>query len=369
MVPPRVQIHVLDPAAYTPPYDHALCHALAAAGDDVTLVTARFPHGEVPDPDGYTIRTGFYRGSERLADHRARRAARLLQHLPDMERARRRANAEADVAHFQWLAVQAVDARLLKRWRTPLVLTAHDVLPREPRPGQLDAQRRLYEQVDAVVVHTEHGRRRLTDDLGIPTEQVHVIRHGVLSRLLSVPAQRPPELPEPTGERPVVLFFGLLKPYKGLDVLAEAWRRARPDAELWVVGAPRSAPPPLPPDAHTALRFVSEQEAAWCFAHADVVVLPYREIEQSGVLFTALAFARALILSDVGGFNEVPDTAALHVAPGDPDDLARALKSLAEDPETRQRLSHGARLLAQTDYAWGPIAAQHRALYGRLTGR
>src|SRR5439155_11713657 len=93
------------------------------------------------------------------AGSRLRRAARLVQHVPEMLAYRWAARA-ADVVHFQWLTVQPLDVRLLPRSR-PLVLTSHDILPREPRPGQRAAQRRLYARVDAVLVHSEHGRRRL----------------------------------------------------------------------------------------------------------------------------------------------------------------------------------------------------------------
>ncbi len=63
------------------------------------------------------------------------------------------------------------------------MLTAHDVLPREPRPGQLAAQRRLYDRFDAIVVHSEHGRLRLVEELGADAERVHVIPHGVFTHL------------------------------------------------------------------------------------------------------------------------------------------------------------------------------------------
>ena len=72
----------------------------------------------------------------------------------------RRAAGAADVVHFQWLPVQPLDAHLLppRAAGARLVLTAHDVLPREPARGQLAAQRRLYERMDAMIVHSEHGR-------------------------------------------------------------------------------------------------------------------------------------------------------------------------------------------------------------------
>src|ERR1700679_1130228 len=160
-----MRVHVVDPSAYTPPYDHALCRALAAAGADVELYTSHFAHGPVAAPEDYARRELFYGLAAPVSDARARRAVKLAEHVPDMLRYRRAAQA-ADVVHFQWLTVQHVDGHLLPRGR-PLVITAHDVLPREARPGQRAAQRRLYAHFDAVVVHSEHGRRRLTDELGV----------------------------------------------------------------------------------------------------------------------------------------------------------------------------------------------------------
>ena len=127
------------------------------------------------------------------------------------------------------------------------MLTAHDILPREARPGQRKAQRRLYDRFDAIVVHSEHGRLRLTGELGVEPERVHVIPHGVLEHLASggpdggaaddgAAAAHPP-LPSETQE-PVVLCFGLMRPYKGIDLLLEAWRGIE-GAELWIAGMPR----------------------------------------------------------------------------------------------------------------------------------
>src|SRR5919201_6131813 len=107
----------------------------------------------------------------------------------------------ADVIHFEWLTVQPLDVHLLPRGR-PTVLTAHDVLPREPRPGQLRAQRRLYERVDHVVVHSAHGRARLTGALNIESTRITVIPHGAFTHLAALDARLPPELdadPPPAG--------------------------------------------------------------------------------------------------------------------------------------------------------------------------
>jgi glycosyltransferase involved in cell wall biosynthesis len=358
-----VRVHVVDPAAYTPPYDRALAAALARAGAEVELWTSAFGYGDVPDAPGVRVREAFYR----WAPARARRAARLAQHVPDMLRYARAARA-ADVVHFQWLPVQYADALLLPRVH-PRLLTAHDVLPREPRPGQLAGQRRLYERMDAIVVHSEHGAARLRDELRLDPARVHVIPHGALTGLTEQPASAAPP-PELTGDGPIVLFFGLLRAYKGVDVLLDAWRRADrpPGAKLWIAGMPRMDVSAVRgPDVDTALRFVSGAELAGAFRAADVVVLPYREIDQSGVLFTALAFGRPLILSAVGGFPEVAATGAAElVPPGDADALARALSALLADAGRRERMAAAARAAAGGPYGWDAIAHRTLELYAAL---
>jgi glycosyltransferase involved in cell wall biosynthesis len=363
-----VRVHLVDPPAFTPPYDRSLAGALARAGADVTLVTSRFDYGEVPTPQGYEVDERFYRLKGGAPGSRLRQTLRAVQHVPGML-SYRRAARQADVVHFQWATIQQLDARLLPRDR-PLVITAHDVLPREPRPGQLQGQRRLYERADAVVVHSHHGRERLVVDLGLSPERVHVIPHGAFDYLTRLEHEEPlpPELESVEG--PVVLFFGLLRPYKGVDVLLEAWRGIG-GAELWVVGMPRMPLKTLrarsTPSVRLFPRFVPDAQVPAWFRRADLVVLPYREIDQSGVLFTALAFGKPLLLSSAGGFPEVAETGAAElVVPGDASALHIALQRLLEDSPRREALAAAAREAAATTYSWDGIAARHLELYESL---
>ncbi len=370
-----VRVHVVDPSAYTPPYDHALCHALGAEGAAVELFTSRFAHGPLPAAEGYRRRESFYRRASRTADPRRRRALKLLEHVPDML-AYRRASRAAEVVHFQWLPVQHLDGRLLPARRLPsgrlrpLLLTAHDVLPREPLPGQRRAQRRLYDRFDAVVVHSEHGRSRLLGEVGVDPGRVHVIPHGAFAHLAREhPGGQAPPL---ETDRPVVLCFGLMRPYKGIDVLLEAWRGIE-DAELWIVGMPRMDLAPLaagaPPGVRFLARYVDEDELAACFRRAQLVVLPYREIDQSGVLFTALAFGRPMLLSDVGGFPEIAATGAARTVPaGDARELHDALGSLLADPVALGEMARAARDAAAGAYSWDAVARRTLELYEALLG-
>jgi glycosyltransferase involved in cell wall biosynthesis len=356
-------VHLVDPSAFTPPYDHALAGALARAGADVELFTSRFAYGPVPDADGYAVRDKFYRWAPGEAGSRLRFGSKLVQHVPDMLAYRRAARA-ADVVHFQWLTVQPLDVHLLPR--RPLVLTAHDVLPREPRRAQLRAQKGLYERVDMVLVHSEHGRERLAA-LGIAGEKLRVVPHGAFTYLAEQPGERPlpPELA--AADRPVVLCFGLMRPYKGIDVLLEAWRGIA-DAELWIVGRPRMDIAPLqaqaPPNVRFVPRFITDAEIPAYFRRAEVVVLPYREIDQSGVLFTALAFGKPMVLTAVGGFPEVAATGAAElVAPGDPEALRAALAAVLGDGAKRGAMAAAAAAAAAGPYSWDRAAEATLAAY------
>src|SRR6266516_5795151 len=366
-----MRVQLVDPSAFTPPYDRSLAAALARAGAEVELLTTRFLYGPVPAPDGYRVEELFYRRTAtRGLDAPARRPFKLAEHLPGMRRFRRR--ADADVVHYQWLTVPSLDGLLLPDVR-PRVMTAHYILPPRPSRRQVASARRLFGRMDAVVAHSEHGAARLRTEVGLDPGHVHVIPHGAFDYLTRLPEEKPLPVELEGGEGPAILFFGLLRPYKGLDTLLEAFREVE-DAELWIVGNPRMEVEPLrrlaaeaPGRVRFLTRFVEDAEIPAIFRRAVVVVLPYRDAEHSGVLYTALAFAKPLLLSAVGGFSEVAETGAARlVPPEDPAALAAALAGLLADEAARSELSEAARAAAAGPYSWDEVARQTLALYEEL---
>jgi glycosyltransferase involved in cell wall biosynthesis len=364
-----VRVQVIDPSAYAPAYDHALCGALARAGADVELLTGRFGYGPVVTGTGYAVREHFYRATPGRPGSRVRTAAKLAQHGPDMLRLRRRARA-ADVAHFQWLPVEPLDVVLRPR-RLPTVLTAHRILPLSGRRAQVWGRRRLYAGVDAVVAHTAQGRARLVGELGLDPAKVEVIPHGVFDALARQPDERPLPAHLAEVEGPVVLYLGIWRPEHGLDILLEAWRGIT-GAELWVVGLPKLPAGPLmaaaPPGVRFEPRFVTDPELPAFFRRADLVVFPYRtSVEASGALFTALAFAPPILATALGAFVDLAALGGAHaVAPADAGALHDALGALLADPPARERLAAGARAAAAGPFSWDVIAARTLALYERV---
>jgi glycosyltransferase involved in cell wall biosynthesis len=377
-----MRVQVVDPSAYSPPYDRSLCAALARAGADVELVTSRFLYGPVPPANGYRVNEAFYRrAAERGLDAPARRAFKLGEHVADMIRYRRHSRS-AEVVHYQWLTMPGLDWALLppparrdvvwnRAERPPQVFTFHE------RPAQglvgVARERRLLSRMDAVVAHSEHAARRVRDELGF-RRRVTIIPHGALDYLTRLPHEAPIPAELAAVDRPVVLCFGLIRPHKGVDVLLEAFRSV-PDAELWIVGMPRMSVEPLrelaahlPDRVRFVPRFVPDSEVPAYFRRADLVVLPHLNAEQSGVLHIALAFGKPLVLSAVGGFPEVAerDGAARLVPPGDAGALASALNELLGDEAERRTLGEAAASAAAGAYSWDAIATRTLDLYRSL---
>jgi glycosyltransferase involved in cell wall biosynthesis len=362
-----MRIALVDPLSYTPPYDHSLATALARRGHEVTLLTSPFLHGDTPAPEGYDREEIFLPLSSRVLAgsprSRLRLALKALEYGPSFGMLLNRlAKLEPDVVHVQWLPRAELDVRWVRRLRRPAVLTAHDVVPRRERA--LKAWPALLRLFGRVVVHSERAVERLRA-LGV--DNVVRIPHPVF--------EAPRELPPPQGA--TLLFFGLIREYKGLDVLVRALAEV-PAARLVVAGDPVDPVEPARALARELrvddridwrLAFVPDAEIAPLMEAAAVVVLPYRELDSSGVLATAIGYGRPVVVTDVGSLGEqVREFGAGRVVPAeDSAALARACNALLEGSEELRRAAAGAAAAAAA-LTWDASAEAHERLYRELAG-
>jgi glycosyltransferase involved in cell wall biosynthesis len=366
-----VRIVLVDPRGDSRPYDHGLGAALAARGHDVRLATCRFRHGLLPPAPGVDIQERFYRLADRLPAS-LRRLGRGCEHAADLI-ALYPLIRSADVVHVMWLPLGVPDrifwrlTRMLTRTR--LVHTAHNAIVKDGvgSTGQIRADCAPFHRI---VVHSHAGEAALVR-LGVPVSKITRIPHAALTGYGDVKPV-PPPLPDGV---PVALFAGLIRPYKGLGDLLDAWPAVRervPGAVLHVLG--RS----LGGDADAAraaasegvvadLRYADPGEWSGAMLRADVVVLPYRSIDQSGVLATAIALGRPVIATDVGGFGEtLADTdAGLLVPPRDPAVLAATIAALLLDADLRASLGAAAAAAAKGELSWDRSAERHELIYAR----
>ena len=368
-----MRVAMVDPSLFTLPYDRALVSALGRAGHDVTLFGRR-PGPDDNGAEGISLAPHFYRMADSQAARRLPTSARLglkgIDHAASMLLLLRRLHRERpDVIHFQWLPLPLVDGRLLGLFRkvAPLVLTVHDTNPFNGDPSASLQQRGFFRSLDGfdrLIVHTAQGRERLCS-AGVPANRVLVLPHGML-------LDPPPYADDPMTGSMTFLLFGKVKPYKGLDLLIEAFATLPPllrgDARIWVVGKPYMDLAPLQALAERLgiadrlviePRFVGDDEVAGLFAPGTVAVFPYREIEASGVLSIALACGRPVIASNLGNFAEtVTDGLQGHlVPPGDVPALAAAMAHMLSDRDFAASCSRQARALVDAVPTWDGIAA------------
>jgi len=373
-----MKIALVDPLGYTTPYDHRLASALAERGHDVHLVTSPFLLDEAPEPDGYTREELFIPVSGRLLRHRPRvRVRRLLkgiEYLPGVRRLGRRLDElEPDIVHLQWLVRPELDIRWLRKVarERATVLTAHNAGPRRTRA--LGAWREALATVDRVVVHSRQTEEKLVEQ-GVARDRLALVPHPVFDSPGGL------EVTPPSGR--TMVFFGLIRRYKGLDVLVEALPGildAVPDARLVVAGDPLE---PLEPVRELAsargvdraidwrLGFLPEPELGPLLAGSAFVVLPYRVIESSGVLALALGHGRPAVVSDLGAVGEtVREFGAGRAVPAeDVSALGEACVELLTDEAALRGAYEGA-LAARRTLTWAEAAARHEHLYESISGR
>jgi glycosyltransferase involved in cell wall biosynthesis len=365
-----MRIALLDPPSYSPAYDHHLASALAERGHDVELLTSPFAFGEAPQPDGYRRSERFLPLSSRLLRRSPRSKLRVplkaAEYLPSVALllgGLRR--SKPDVVHVQWLPLGRRDLVWARRLPHPRVLTAHNVLPHS---GEADAEERraLYAAFDRIVVHTRGGAEQV-ERFGVPAERVVRIPHGTFDT--------PSTIQPPAGR--TLLSFGLIRHYKGLDLLVRALAEV-PDARLVVAGDPLDPVEPvraLAAELGVAdridwrLGYLPREEVERLMRDATLAVFPYRGGESaSGALATALGHGRPAVVSDVLGELVDEHGAGAVVPREDPAALAAAIRGLLDDPAALERAYRGTEA-ARRALSWDAIAEAHERLYSDLLAR
>ena len=369
-----MRIALLDPPSYSPAYDHHLASALAGRGHEVELLTAPFAFGEPAAPDGYRRRELFLPLSGKLLRRAPRSRLRFLvkgaEYVPSVLRLVRGVNAlKPDVVHVQWVALPRYDLPWLARLRRrrPLVLTAHNVVPHvgEADPNQ---RRRLYSAFDRIVVHTRGGAEQL-ERFGVPPGRIVRIPHGTFD---APPAT---SIQAPSGR--TLLFFGLIRHYKGLSVLVRALEEI-PYARLIVAGDPLEPVDDLKRIAWRAgvedriewrLGYLPSAEVEALMREATLAVFPYLSGESaSGALSTALGHGRPAVVTEALGETVKEYGAGLVVPPADPRALAEAVNQLLNDPAALQEAFRGTERARQA-LSWPSIAEAHERLYSDLVAK
>lgn len=372
---------------------YALGLAMALAERGVHLDFIGSDQVDAPELHGTPcVRFLNLRGDQSIYASMLRKVQRLLAYyLRLMAYA---ATAQAPVLHILWNnKFEHFDRSLLMLYYRLLgrrvVLTAHNINAAK-RDGRDSAFNRLtlrvqYRLCDRVFVHTQRMRDELQADFGIAPERIEVIPFGInnttpTTTINAGGARR--RLKLASGDR-VMLFFGQIAPYKGLDHLVNALPQAfaaDPALRLVIAGKVKKGcedywsrieraflAPELAARVQRRIEHIPDEDVELYFKAADVLVIPYVHIFQSGVPFLAYSFGLPVIATDVGALRDdiVEGRTGLLCRPRDPADLRRAIaqyfagKLYAEPERTRAAI----RALANEQHSWAKVAAISELVY------
>jgi alpha-maltose-1-phosphate synthase len=277
-----------------------------------------------------------------------------------------------DVIHCQESLNYALTIALRFLRRVPFVLTIHDHIPHSgtKEPGHAKPHRAYLRQIpDAVIVHGERIRVESEELFPWLKSRITSIPHGPLGDTETSA--------DSEWEVGTVLFFGRIEKYKGLSYLMEAasiLKKKGVAVKVIIAGRGKD----LASHRETIRnnrsfelieRFIEKEETRELFERANVVVLPYTEATQSGIVALAIQYGRPVVATDVGSIGEVVRNGfnGLLVPPRDADMLAEAIESLIMDQDLAKKMGRNAKELARTDVSWDAIAPKtiktyHRAL-------
>lgn len=364
-------------------YEAGFANGASRVGLDVTVIAS---DNTLLDRMDSGVRTLNLRGSQNSRRSSLAKAANILRYVAAYTKLGI-SNRDA-IFHFCGLftlrrgigvLVEALWSRLAFRtwW-----LTVHNLLPHDDHSAYTALIFRLtYRLPDRLIVHTPKIRQQLIESFGISPSKITVIEHGIDRFIHPIPdchTRITKAFQLPAHDR-LLLVFGNISPYKGVDILLEALRRTRLPAQtvLLIAGKPSSPSlrtslqvdvqcHPQSSRIHLHLDYVDEDLVAPLLSAADAMILPYRHIDQSGVLFAAKSAGLPCILTDVGSFADYIDQHTdILVPPADPEALSKAIEEICQRPAAIDR-SNSIRA-AMDRFSWShtlaPYARAARAIH------
>lgn len=301
---------------------------------------------------------------------------------------------DSELFHIQWLNKFIYFDRTLlnifyKMLGKKIVLTAHNInaAERDARDNLINrlTLKSMYNLVDNIIVHTNKMKYQLVDDFNINGKKISVIPHGILDIVPKTKLTRKQARKKLGLEdfEKILLFFGIITPYKGLEylllalaILIEkqshfkliiAGKVGKNHEEYWRKMLKLIYKYNLEEYIIKRIEYIPDEDVEIFFKASDVSILPYTQIFQSGVLFLALNFGLPTIASDVGSLKEfiIEDKAGFVCRREDPEDLAAKICGYFKSElfrnldENRNRITN----YAIERYSWEKIGEKTHAVY------
>jgi glycosyltransferase involved in cell wall biosynthesis len=379
------------------PYAFGLAMALVSKGVGVDVIGSN----DIDSPELHVttnLRFLNFRGNQHKSTNFAAKLWKLAVYYAHLMRYA--ARSKPRILHILWNnKIELFDRTTLmvyyKLCGKKIAFTAHNVnqARRDAKDSLLNriTLRIQYRLCDHIFVHTQKMKDELCQDFGVAENTVTVIRHPINDAFPDTdltPSEAKRLLGLQENEK-AVLFFGRIRPYKGIEHLLAAFQLLaanHSNYRLIIAGEPKKGSEEYrnqieqtvkteftPGQVIMKIQFIPDEEMEVHLKAADVLVLPYKEIFQSGVLFLAYSFGLPVVATDVGSFREeiVEGKTGFLCQPGDPAELAKAIETyFASDlyknlKDRRQELKD----YAEANHSWNAVADLTRNAYAEMLGR
>ena len=363
-------------------YSFHLCEALKKAGIDISLVVTE---------DKINNRTTDYpllplSPSKAKSVSKYKKIFQYYNYLLDIYKLIRQ--DKYNVIHFQFFRRRRTESlffAMLKLIRIKIAHTVHDVTPLNK--SKLDHLFNLlvYKKADILFVHSNSNKRILAQQIKLDEEKIKVVPHGdfdtfIPDRIVTKTMAR--KFFSLSQEQNVILFFGAIKEYKGLDILLNSLSFvSKKINNLTLIIAGRADPSELELKYRNIISklakeikviyhsgFIPSAEVAKYFIASDVVVLPYKRISHSGVLHLAYSFGKPVIATNVGDFKETIEEgkSGFVLSSNSQENLSEKIIQAFSDRLKLEEMGKYARNLCATKYSWKDSAESLIPVYEKM---
>lgn len=291
---------------------------------------------------------------------------KILMHLNMLQIKRKHYDAINIVGQTSWIETAH---QVLKKEN--LIHTFHELGNHDGNLKPLPIVEAAIKDGSKVILHSKYTFNRFNTLAQAKSVSSAVIPFGKFETLKLYVKEKPWVLPF-TSHKPILLFYGYLHPYKGLDILADAISLLKSDWDKFnIIIAGNGNDPSLSffnslPNSHVINRFLSNDEMMILIKKSSIILLPYKSASQTGIIPTCTLYGKPFIATRVGAFPEsvVDGYNGLLIEPNDAHALANAITRVIKDSNLLSHLADGASHFGNNDiFSWEQIALQTKAFY------
>jgi D-inositol-3-phosphate glycosyltransferase len=292
-----------------------------------------------------------------------------------------------DVVHYQFFRRKSeiLFFYFLKSLGFKIVFTAHNVLPHERKKLDYSLNKVIYRRADKIIVHTEYIKDKLVKNFPVSKDKVNIVPHGNFDNYLSKEEITTEGARAKLGLKAtdkVLLFFGYIREYKGLDLLLDAFEQVNKldsSIKLLIAGNPQSKELRSKyenklkelKNTYAFLQFIPSQDVATYLTSADIVILPYRNIDHSGIIHLAYSFGKPVIATPVGDFPESVEDGRSGFVTDDIsiESIKNTIIKAFSDMNKLEMMGNYTKYLNDTKYSWDSIAESTLNIYNSIVKR